>query len=274
MQIQIEISGQNYRVDLDSGQRISIPQTFDERQPRHFGAAGASKSPLRLSGFVGDTVDGGSCNVDQISIIPHCNGTHTECAGHILHDNLTVNQVLDDVFLPATLITVSPIPARSCRESYLPELQAADQLITAGLLQQLLTNVDSGFIDVLVIRTLPNLSGKCYKDYSDGTAPFFSLEAIDYISSIGVNHLMVDIPSVDRTFDGGMLRNHRRFWDIAPGEHVSVQTSTRTISELIYVPDDVTDGAYLAHIQLPDLALDAIPSRIWLFKVNPLSSTG
>ena len=36
---------------------------------------------------------------------------------------------------------------------------------------------------------------------------------MEYIVSLGVKHLLVDIPSVDRLFDDGILSAHNIFWD-------------------------------------------------------------
>jgi hypothetical protein len=38
-----------------------------------------------------------------------------------------------------------------------------------------------------------------------------------------------------------------------------------TITELAYIPDDVTDGPYLLQIQVPALGGDAVPSRPLLY---------
>ena len=35
--------------------------------------------------------------------------------------------------------------------------------------------------------------------------PFFSIEAMNYIVGLGVEHLLVDTPSVDRLLDDGHL---------------------------------------------------------------------
>ena len=99
--------------------------------------------------------------------------------------------------------------------------------------------------------------------------PFFSTEAMKFMVETDVKHLLVDTPSIDRTFDEGKLSNHRIFWNIKEESFEIDETSfTRnTITEMIYVPDSVADGYYLLNLQIPAFVADAAPSRPILFKV-------
>ncbi len=63
----------------------------------------------------------------------------------------------------------------------------------------------------MIIRTSPNSEDKKRRDYLKAEPPFFSLEAMRYIVENGVEHLLVDMPSVDRTFDDGHLNTHHIF---------------------------------------------------------------
>ena len=40
---------------------------------------------------------------------------------------------------------------------------------------------------------------------------YFSEECIKYLVEIGINHLLIDLPSVDREKDDGHLKNHKIF---------------------------------------------------------------
>ena len=40
---------------------------------------------------------------------------------------------------------------------------------------------------------------------------------MEYIVELGINHLLVDLPSIDRIYDEGKLANHRIFWNVEPG---------------------------------------------------------
>jgi len=252
---------------------ISIPLRFDEWQPVAFGAPQASVGPLRLSGWIGDTREGGSCNVDQVSLVPHCNGTHTECVGHIVDDDVRITDILTDILIPARLITLVPAPGSTLRETYRPAPRPDDLLITRSLLEEALQEMlepDAG----LVIRTLPNEASKLRRDYAGQAAPYFTIEAIDRIIEWGVRHLLVDFPSLDRTDDEGLLTAHHRFWGIPEGMHKlgGRPPSHRTVTELIYMPDEVPDGRYLLNLQIAPFARDAAPSRPLLMPISELAA--
>ena len=77
-----------------------------------------------------------------------------------------------------------------------------------------------------------------------------------------IEHLVVDLPSIDRMEDDGMLGNHRIFWSDNGNLNGSINSnSKKTITELAYIPNDVEDGFYFMNIQLPHFKIDAAPSR-------------
>jgi len=78
---------------------------------------------------------------------------------------------------------------------------------------------------------------------------------------LGVKHLLVDIPSVDKEIDGGTLAFHHAFWNV-PEQPIT----NRTITELIYVPNEVEDGHYILELQVSNFDNDAAPSRPLLYK--------
>ncbi len=140
-------------------------------------------------------------------------------------------------------------------------------IITAGSIKEKIGSSDKDFLNGLIIRTLPNDPGKMARRYSQDIPPFLSLEAMSYIRTLNVEHLLLDIPSVDRTFDEGKLSAHHIFWDVKSLSHeVNPETcSARTITEMVYAPDSVSDGKYFVSIQIPDLVSDAAPSRVILY---------
>ncbi|MBK8149128.1 MAG: hypothetical protein IPK58_13195 [Acidobacteria bacterium] len=98
--------------------------------------------------------------------------------------------------------------------------------------------------------------------------PYFTTEAMEFIAASGFRHLLVDLPSIDRIYDDGKLANHRIFWNIEPGSF-DANEKTRvgnTVTELIFVPDDIADGVYLLNLQIAPFAADAAPSRPVLFR--------
>jgi hypothetical protein len=83
----------------------------------------------------------------------------------------------------------------------------------------------------------------------------------------GIEHLVVDLPSIDRSHDEGRLTAHRIFFGL-PRASVALAQSTRsgaTITELAYIPDTVADGPYLLALQVPAIGGDAVPSRPLLY---------
>ena len=90
-----------------------------------------------------------------------------------------------------------------------------------------------------------SLCGRCLtttvnltRVYKDKIAPYFTTEAMEFIVSLGIKHLLVDLPSIDRMSDEGKLSNHRIFWNVDQGSFVTnpVTRKNSTITELIYVP--------------------------------------
>jgi hypothetical protein len=97
---------------------------------------------------------------------------------------------------------------------------------------------------------------------------------MSYIVSLGVTHLLVDLPSVDRMYDEGRLSAHHIFWNLPPGSHATPGQveQKRSITELIYVEDRVPDGSYALNIQIASFDCDAAPSRPFLFELEKVTS--
>ncbi len=246
---------------------ISIPLKFGGKQPNAYGVETARSNPVKAGELVGDTRQGGSVNFEQYTFIPHCNGTHTECVGHITNERISVRGCLKDSLMRATLISVEPEEASDFKESYSAPVDKNDALITRSSISAQISKTTVG--DALIVRTIPNSDSKLEKKYGDYVPPFFSSEAMDLIVEIGVKHLLVDLPSIDRIFDGGKLSNHRKFWMVEEGKF-EINDETRvssTITELIYVPNKIADGEYLLNLQIAPFESDTSPSRPVLFRV-------
>src|ERR1700685_3525749 len=103
MLISFEVGSRKYTTDLSRGVSLAIPLRFNGPQPNFFGVAPAQAKPTQSGDFVGDISKGGSCNVQSYSFTPHCNGTHTECIGHMVSEKVSVAERLPPVPIPATL---------------------------------------------------------------------------------------------------------------------------------------------------------------------------
>jgi arylformamidase len=140
------------------------------------------------------------------------------------------------------------------------------------MLEAALEDQNPAFFQAIVIRTLPNEADKMERDYMQHPPAFFTLEGMQYLVGLGLQHLLVDLPSVDRLFDEGKLRNHHTFWALEPGSHSlgqQVETTARTITEMIYVNPEIPDGNYLLNLQIAPFMADAAPSRPVLYALNP-----
>ncbi len=280
-------------IDLSQGIDIAIALDFSAPQPRHFGAPAATSRPFSVPGFSGRVGTGASCNCDIVTLIPHCNGTHTECVGHLTNERLDALRIVPIDLLAALVVSVTPVDAASSPESSEPAPLAGDRLITRESLESAFARSQRSAqlhaasrsqrnaptagkppggwpAQALVIRTLPNEPSKVSRDYSERVPPYLSRAAAEWLIEQRIEHLIVDLPSIDRTHDQGRLSAHRVFFGLPPHSRQldQAQRRTATITELAYIPDSVADGAYLLQIQLPALAGDAVPSRPVLYRVS------
>ncbi|MEZ5428205.1 MAG: cyclase family protein [Pyrinomonadaceae bacterium] len=272
MIISIKTEDQNYRIDAAHPLDISVPLRFNGPQPNAYDVEEAVSEPCRAGEIIGDVRLGGSCNFEQYKFIPHCNGTHTECVGHITRERISVRDCLTDVFIPAILISVEPESARKTKDTYPVKLDEPDLLITKRALETAIRNPKSKIRNPrsLIVRTLPNDESKLFRRYMKAIPPFFSTEAMELIVETGIKHLLTDLPSIDRTFDEGKLDNHRIFWNVRPGGFDPGEKSRlrNTITELIFVPGEIGDGDYLLNLQIAPFETDAAPSRPLLFRIS------
>ena len=265
-----EIEGRRLRIELAQAHDLAIALDFDGRQPRWFDAPVASSTALASDRFSGRVELGASCNCSSLSLTPHCDGTHTECAGHLTREALAVRTIVPAGFIPALLLSVRPTRAADTSEGSLPPPGAADLLITREAIGQAWPPAPVFAPRALIVRTLPNPPSKRSRDYREHPAPYLSLAAAAHLVERGIEHLLLDVPSADRAEDGGHLSAHREFFGLPAGSTslAAVRRPQCTITELVYVDDRVSDGAYLLSLQVPALGGDAIPSRPLLYPVR------
>ena len=269
MNARFELGGREVRVDLSRPYDLSVELDFQGPQVRHFGAPRASSQPFSVPGFPGSVTRGASCNCDSITLIPHCNGTHTECAGHLTREPLHAQRIVPRGLLPTQLVSVKPVPSDQTGESSDPSPQPGDRVVTRGALQAGWPAEPAYAFRALVIRTLPNEPAKRARDYTGTIPPYLTREAARHLVERGIEHLVVDLPSIDRAHDEGRLTAHRVFFGLPSGES-ALGRATRsqcTITELAYVPDEAADGAYLLQLQVPAINGDAAPSRPLLYRL-------
>jgi kynurenine formamidase len=250
---ELDWRGQRLRVDLSAGRSIAIPLMPNGPQPAFFAPGPMTAHALQLGGFTGDVQRGGSCNVRVLDWAPHCHGTHTECIGHILAEEVFVLDVIDQAPCLARLVSLRAGSSNSLIS--LAELQAA-----------LPCGIES--YAALVVRTLPNPAAKCSRDYSQQPDyPVLGADCMKFLAASGLRHLLLDTPSLDSA-DNATLANHRTWWGLDSDRAAEHAAQSRSVTEMIFVPDDLADGDYWLDIQLSALQSDATPSRPVLYPVG------
>lgn len=250
--LSVEIAGRRWRVARE-GHDLSIPLAFDAPQPTFFGAPGAASTVVTAGAFVGDVRGGGSCNCVSHTLTPHCNGTHTECIGHVTAERLNVRDLSGEHFSAALLVSTGPA-----------------SVITRAALAAAVGANELFHYRALVIRTLPNSRDKLARNYDAAPAPYFDAEAMRWIVSKGITTLVVDLPSLDRG-DDAQLTTHRIFWGL-PTSGTSAAQAARpaaTVTELAFIDDSIADGQYLLNLQVAPFVADAAPSRPILLPLMP-----
>ncbi len=273
MKVFIEVHDRTYAVDVQHGIDLSIPLDPHGPQPSAFGLPAASAEPFEAGEFCASVSRGGSVNCFGHTTWPHGNGTHTETMGHVTHPAPPIGQTLRDILVPATLISVAPQALAASGESYPEPLAAEDKVVTRARLARALEGADAAWCEALAVRTVPHDAAKVHASYGGTNPPYFTSEAMRFVREVGVRHLLVDLPSVDREEDAGALSNHRIFWGLPQGSTDPEDASERgrTITEMIYASPAVDDGTYLLNLQVGPLTLDAVASRPILLPIREVA---
>lgn len=245
----------NFEVDLSKPIDISISLSNSDENPIAWYIEKPEIKPVVFGDWIGKVSEGkSSTNFNNIFFNPHGHGTHTECLGHITHDFYSINQSLKQFFFMAELISVQP------------QIQNDDLVITKSQIEKALNGNSP---EAIVIRTLPNNSDKVSKKYSHTNPPYLSEEAAIFIRESGIQHLLIDLPSVDKEHDEGKLLAHKAFWNVKNVIQLNADARLNaTITEMIFVNDKVQDGSYLLNLQIASFENDASPSKPILFEIK------
>ncbi len=249
---QLKWQGKLYEANLAKPISISLPIKDGDENPNCYFAEPIKFEVIKGDGFIGSIKLGGVVNHQKLTISPHGNGTHTECYGHITDSEALIATQLQVYFHIAQLITVSPAAING--DLVIDKSTLENKTLKAG-------------IKALVIRTLPNSSGKLQQNYSGTNPTYFSQEAMQYIVAHGIDHLITDLPSVDKEQDEGKLLAHKTFWQIN-----AVIRKNATITELAFIDSSIEDAIYLLDLQILPLHLDASPSNPIFYSLNPITS--
>ncbi len=247
MKVKLTVKGKKFEADLQKPRDISIPLKEQEEAVNCFFSPPFETSPVIAGDFVGSTRQGGPLNFLNVRLNPHGNGTHTECVGHIAKETYTINRSLKQFHFLSKLVTV--IPTKEAN---------GDRVIYPEHFKDILTEEDE--IEALIIRTIPNDFRKLTMNYSGTNPPYFHHSTISFFVKSGIEHLLVDLPSIDKEEDGGKLLGHKAFWQYP--ENIRENC---TITELIYAPDLIKDDFYLLGIHIASFEIDVSPSKPILY---------
>ncbi|QQG29154.1 cyclase family protein [Pectobacterium carotovorum] len=261
--IDISYCGRLHRIEHHQPVRLSSRIHLNDNPINIYGIAPASGEPLHYGSCVASVSEGGSCNATSINLVPHCHGTHTECIGHILEGEYHVAELLFEPFMAATLIRVPLQFIENVKDGYNASAQKKDLVITRAAIDDALALMTSDYLQALVISTsVPDWLPE------GESAPYFTHQAMERIVALGVRHLLVDIPSIDRLHDGGRMDNHRIFWGVSYGTIMEPARVDCSVTEMIQVPQELPSGHYFLSIHLPDISGDALPSMPVLFSFS------
>ncbi|CAG5077482.1 cyclase family protein [Parvicella tangerina] len=245
----------NLEIDFSQPIDISIHTSNKDSDAKAWYVDPVSIEPVRSDAFLGSVKEGGAVNFRNITFNPHGNTTHTESVGHIAEEIIDIQKCLTHYFMKAQVITITP-------EDYIGEesewVKKGDKIISSKAFEHRIAER----IDAIIIRTLPNNTDKRKMQWSDTNWPYLLPEAAKYIASNNIHHLLIDLPSVDREHDGGRLLAHRAFWNYPENPRLGA-----TITEMIYVPDDVKDGLYMLNLQPASFVNDASPCKPVIYKI-------
>lgn len=239
---------------------IAMPYSINDAQASAWYVENTKMEAVKMGDWEGLVAKGASVNFRNITFNPHGNGTHTECLGHISPEIHDIYSHLKTYHAFAYLITVNTT-----------RLDNGDEIISLDNLKASLESCqhNNEFYKVLpeikafILRTLPNTTDKLSKNYSNTNPPYMSDEAMFFLErEYGIEHFLIDLPSVDKEKDGGKLSTHHIFW-----RYPQAPRYEATITELIYVDNTIKDGIYFLNLQIAPFKNDASPSNPCIYEL-------
>ena len=246
------------RIELDHAKHIwrttgngfdlSVPVNPQSGLPRAWYRGPATAEPVRSDGWVGSVAEGGSVNFRDITFNPHAHGTHTETREHVRDEFQPIDALARSGNLPF-LVPALLIDA-------LPESSGNDWIVPLTALEPHDEWMRTHRPAAVILRCT---NGDVQRDWSQTNPPYLEAGFAEELVTRGIQHLLLDLPSVDREVDGGELRAPHAFFG-----PVSSSREGATISELLCVPEGLGAGPGLLAMQVAPFVHDAAPSRpLW-----------
>ena len=159
--------------------------------------------------------------------------------------------------MPAVLVNAQPEQRSAAHGD--------DWVVPVSALQSATPDVQRWAPNALLLRCT---TGDVQRDWSNSNPPYLEAGFAERLVELGIEHLLIDLPSVDREIDGGVLRAHNAFFGDDPTTRPNA-----TISELLCIPQGASAGPGLLAMQVSPFVNDAAPSRpVWFpANVRPLN---
>ncbi len=258
-------AGRDFRIALESPVSLARPVDFAADGLTFFGAPPASVTPLIVGSFNGRVARGASCNGSTLTLTPHCHGTHTECVGHLTCEPIDAWRIAPRGLMHALLVSVAPQDRVISRAA----LDTAIRRATTS-------HADTATPSALILRTM---TGDAAPAGAVRDAAHVSVEAAMLLVERGIQHVVLDLPSMDPAADDGKLAAHRVFFGLPPRHSDGAVTRASearadrahcTITEFAQIPRTLADGPCLLQLAMPEIDGDAVPSAPLLFPLVPV----
>ena len=226
-----------------------------------------STSPFEVSGvFIGDVEQGGSCNVDILHLSPH-KLTHLQTETHIISEGTNISDLglIEGFALVVDLSgwmglekdeTLDSNGRKSTNSISVAQLQyAVDEAIGQVLSPEQRFNLLAIKTRLSLDREDTDYTGRDPLHLEPEVAQFIH----DYHEIVGnpgrqIQTLILDLPSIDREDDGGLLLAHRNYFGIKDGKS---QGEKRSLVEFAYLRGLET-GLYYCQIHPYPIQTNAI----------------
>lgn len=248
-----------HRVQWADGAHLALPAPHHGEITDAFGLAPLELTHARSGTWTGSRDKGAAVNAYDARLSIHSAGTHTECVAHISDLPLSIDTVAPLSLLSALLLDVQPTAAER------------GEAITARALQAAWDTTYAPRSDIepptaAIIRSRP-ADASPHTQWTGTHPPFFTPDALRFLVSKGIDHLVTDLPSVDPEDDGGALHAHRVFFGLEGGGRQ--RTHRATITELAWIPATLHPCVGVLRLDVLAWPTDAAPSRPVFYPISP-----
>ncbi|MCP4499207.1 MAG: cyclase family protein [Deltaproteobacteria bacterium] len=270
-EIQLMFQGMSFRADFSDAYSLSRTLSFNDDVDGAFGLPAATAKAVELGEFVGDTQRGGSVNCMTLVLHPHGDGTHIESAAHVEAEAPLLDAIHTPQLCLAAVLLLSATRFSDTDETYIEYANDDDWVLTRAAL-------DAAWRELQERDGPLNPQAIILGRLDDGDNAYLTNEAMQFLRERSLTHLLVEEKSIDRLDDGGLLANHRVWFDLAPrGEkQADLSQNRKTLSEMIRSPlsfvermNPVQRGRFcLLSLPIPPWRTDAAPIVPSLFSLS------